>query len=64
MRSSIAFVSLCVSAPVLEAEDRLARTRTDAATSLVAAYFVAAYKALGGDWEEAPLLRYTAGVSH
>ena len=38
---------------------RYSQTRTDAATSLVAAY-----KALGGDWEEAPLLRYTAGVSH
>ncbi|HZO23103.1 MAG TPA: efflux transporter outer membrane subunit [Steroidobacteraceae bacterium] len=38
----------------LEAEDRLAQSRTDAATSLVAVY-----KALGGGWEGAPLPRYT-----
>jgi outer membrane protein, multidrug efflux system len=44
----------------LEAEDRLAQTRTDAATSLVAVY-----KALGGSWEGAPPPRYTtAGLSH
>ena len=43
----------------LEAEDRLAQTRTDAATSLVAVY-----KALGGGWEGAPLPRYTAGVGY
>jgi multidrug efflux system outer membrane protein len=34
----------------LEAEDRLAETRTDAATSLIAVY-----KSLGGGWENAPL---------
>jgi multidrug efflux system outer membrane protein len=34
----------------LEAEDRLAQGRTEAATSLVALY-----KALGGGWEQAPL---------
>src|SRR5258705_1537456 len=34
----------------LEAEDRLAQSRTDAATSLIAVY-----KALGGGWEGAPL---------
>jgi multidrug efflux system outer membrane protein len=34
-------------------EDRLAQSRTDAATSLVAVY-----KALGGGWEMAPLPRY------
>jgi multidrug efflux system outer membrane protein len=33
----------------LESEDRLARSRTEAATSLIAVY-----KALGGGWEEAP----------
>ena len=33
----------------LEAEDRLAQTRTDAATSLIAVY-----KSLGGGWENAP----------
>jgi len=38
----------------LQAEDQLARTRTDTATSLVAVY-----KALGGGWEQAPLPRYT-----
>jgi outer membrane protein, multidrug efflux system len=38
----------------LEAEDRMAQSRTDAATSLVAVY-----KALGGGWEGAPLPRYT-----
>jgi outer membrane protein, multidrug efflux system len=37
----------------LAAEDRLAQSRTDAATSLVAVY-----KALGGGWEMAPLPRY------
>jgi outer membrane protein, multidrug efflux system len=42
----------------LQAEDQLAQTRTDAATSLVAVY-----KALGGSWEGAPLPRYTARVS-
>jgi len=34
----------------LEAEDRLAQGRTEAATSLIAVY-----KALGGGWEQAPL---------
>jgi len=38
----------------LEAQERLAQARTDAATSLVAVY-----KALGGGWEQAPLPRYT-----
>lgn len=38
----------------LEAEDRLAQSRTDTATSLIAVY-----KALGGGWEQAPLPRYT-----
>ncbi|HVW70430.1 MAG TPA: efflux transporter outer membrane subunit [Steroidobacteraceae bacterium] len=38
----------------LEAEDRLAQSRTDTATSLIAVY-----KALGGGWELAPLPRYT-----
>ena len=38
----------------LETEDRMAQSRTDAATSLVAVY-----KALGGAWEGAPLPRYT-----
>jgi len=42
----------------LEAEDHLAQSRTDAATSLVAVY-----KALGGCWEGAPLPRYTRAVS-
>lgn len=42
----------------LEAEDHLAQSRTDAATSLVAVY-----KALGGSWEGAPLPRYTRAVS-
>jgi outer membrane protein, multidrug efflux system len=37
----------------LSAEDRLAQSRTDAATSLIAVY-----KALGGGWEMAPLPRY------
>ena len=36
----------------LEAENRLAQSRTETATSLVAVY-----KALGGGWEEAPLPR-------
>jgi multidrug efflux system outer membrane protein len=35
---------------LLEAEDRLAQSRTDTATSLIAVY-----KALGGGWQEAPL---------
>jgi outer membrane protein, multidrug efflux system len=38
----------------LEAEDRLAQTRTDTATSLIAVY-----KALGGGWQEAPFPRRT-----
>jgi outer membrane protein, multidrug efflux system len=38
----------------LAAEDRLAQSRTDAATSLVAVY-----KALGGGWQMTPLPRYT-----
>ena len=38
----------------LDTEDALARSRTDAATSLIAVY-----KALGGGWETAPLPRYT-----
>ena len=42
----------------LEAEDHLAQSRTDAATSLVAVY-----KALGGSWEGTPLPRYTRAVS-
>jgi outer membrane protein, multidrug efflux system len=37
----------------LAAEDRLAQSRTDAATSLIAVY-----KALGGGWETAPLPHY------
>jgi outer membrane protein, multidrug efflux system len=37
----------------LEAEDRLAQSRTDAATSLIAVY-----KALGGGWQMTPLPRY------
>jgi multidrug efflux system outer membrane protein len=37
---------------LLEAEDRLAQSRTEAATSLIAVY-----KALGGGWENAPLPR-------
>ncbi|HXW75263.1 MAG TPA: efflux transporter outer membrane subunit [Steroidobacteraceae bacterium] len=37
----------------LEAENRLAQSRTDAATSLIAVY-----KALGGGWEMAPPPRY------
>ncbi|HEY0767372.1 MAG TPA: efflux transporter outer membrane subunit [Steroidobacteraceae bacterium] len=37
----------------LAAEDRLAQSRTDAATTLIAVY-----KALGGGWEMAPLPRY------
>ena len=37
----------------LAAEDRLAQSRTDAATSLIAVY-----KALGGGWEMAPQPRY------
>ncbi len=38
----------------LEAEHRLAQSRTETATSLIAVY-----KALGGGWEQAPLPRYT-----
>ena len=38
----------------LQAEDALAQSRTEAATSLIAVY-----KALGGGWESAPLPRYT-----
>ena len=38
----------------LETEDALARSRTEAATSLIAVY-----KTLGGGWETAPLPRYT-----
>lgn len=38
----------------LEAENALAQSRTEAATSLIAVY-----KALGGGWETAPLPRYT-----
>ncbi|HEY7996522.1 MAG TPA: TolC family protein, partial [Steroidobacteraceae bacterium] len=37
----------------LEAESRLAQSRTDTATSLIALY-----KALGGGWELAPPPRY------
>ena len=37
----------------LAAEDRLAQSRTDAATSLIALY-----KALGGAWETAPAPNY------
>jgi outer membrane protein, multidrug efflux system len=40
----------------LEAEDALARSRSQTATSLIAVY-----KALGGGWETAPLPRYTDG---
>ena len=42
----------------LQAEDQLAQSRTDAATSLIAVY-----KALGGGWESAPLPRYTQANS-
>lgn len=38
----------------LQAEDRLAQSRAETATSLIAVY-----KALGGGWEQAPLPRYT-----
>ncbi|MGH8297125.1 MAG: efflux transporter outer membrane subunit [Steroidobacteraceae bacterium] len=38
----------------LQAQDALAQSRTQAATSLIAVY-----KALGGGWERAPLPRYT-----
>jgi multidrug efflux system outer membrane protein len=38
----------------LVAEDQLAQSRTQTATSLIAVY-----KALGGGWEQAPLPRYT-----
>jgi multidrug efflux system outer membrane protein len=38
----------------LQDEDRLAQTRTDTATSLIAVY-----KALGGAWEGAAFPRYT-----
>jgi outer membrane protein, multidrug efflux system len=42
----------------LEAEDRMAQSRTQAATSLVAVY-----KALGGAWEGAPFPRYTQALN-
>jgi len=42
----------------LEAEDTLAQSRADTATSLVAVY-----KALGGGWEDAPLPRYTPALT-
>jgi multidrug efflux system outer membrane protein len=42
----------------LTAEDQLAQSRTDAATSLIAVY-----KALGGGWEAAPLPRYTRATN-
>jgi len=42
----------------LEAEDRLAQSRTQAATSLIAVY-----KALGGGWETVPLPRYTRATN-
>jgi multidrug efflux system outer membrane protein len=41
----------------LQAEDQLAQSRTDTATSLIAVY-----KALGGGWEQAPLPRYTRAM--
>jgi len=40
---------------LLQAEDALAQSRTETATTLVAVY-----KALGGGWEQAPLPSYTA----
>jgi len=40
---------------LLQAEDQLAQSRTETATSLVAVY-----KALGGGWDGAPLPSYTA----
>lgn len=40
---------------LLESEDRLARSRAEAATSLIAVY-----KSLGGGWENAPQPAYTA----
>jgi multidrug efflux system outer membrane protein len=42
----------------LEAEDALAQSRTDTATSLIAVY-----KALGGGWQQAPLPRMTPVAS-
>ena len=42
----------------LQAENQLAQTRTDAATTLVAVY-----KALGGGWVDDPLPRYTRAAS-
>lgn len=42
----------------LQAEDKLAQTRTDTATSLIAVY-----KALGGGWEDTPLPRYTQAAN-
>lgn len=41
----------------LEAEDRLAQTRTEAATSLIAVY-----KSLGGGWENTPMPRPAAAA--
>jgi multidrug efflux system outer membrane protein len=42
---------------LLESEDRLARSRTEAATSLIAVY-----KSLGGGWETPKLLALSAGA--
>lgn len=42
----------------LEAEDRLAQARTEAATSLIAVY-----KSLGGGWENAPMPRPTTAAT-
>jgi multidrug efflux system outer membrane protein len=42
----------------LEADDRLAQTRTEAATSLIAVY-----KSLGGGWENTPMPRQSAVAS-
>jgi outer membrane protein, multidrug efflux system len=42
----------------LQTEDARARSRTEAAVSLIAVY-----KALGGGWETAPLPRYTAALN-
>jgi multidrug efflux system outer membrane protein len=41
----------------LDAEDRMAQSRTQAVTSLVAVY-----KALGGAWEGAPFPHYPRGT--
>ena len=43
----------------LAAEDSLAQSRTDTATSLIAVY-----KALGGGWQDAPLAGETAACGH